>query len=79
MDSVMRNPNRLAVEIDGDTITVLLPETREQVTYRRDPVAPMLVATDPLRGQLTPARIAFLVEAWKVALAAAQEIGWLRS
>ena len=75
----MRNPARLAVEIDGDTITVSLPEGGEHVTYCKDPISPMLLATDLLRGELTAARIAFLVEAWKVAYAAAQEIGWLRS
>jgi hypothetical protein len=75
----MRNPARLAVEIDGDKITVSLPKTGDQVTYFKDPSSPMLVATDSLRGHLTPSRIAFLVEAWKVAYAAAQEIGWLRS
>jgi hypothetical protein len=75
----MHNPARLAVEVDRNTITVSLPEAGEHVTYCRDPVSPMLVATDLLRGQLGPSRIAFLVEAWKVAYAAAQEIGWLRS
>jgi hypothetical protein len=40
-------------------------------TVSRSPTAktrlrPMLVATDPLRDHLTPCRIAFLVEAWKV-------------
>lgn len=75
----MCKPARLAVEIDGDRITISLPETGEQVTYCKDPISPMLVATDLLRGKLPPARIAFLAEAWKVAYEAARGIGWLRS
>jgi hypothetical protein len=75
----MRNPARLAIEIDENTIMVSLPEAGEHVTYCKDPISPMLVATDSLRGHLTPSRIAFLVEAWKAARAAAQEIGWLQS
>jgi hypothetical protein len=59
----LRNPTGLAVEIDGDRITVSLFKTGEQVTYCKDPISPMLVATDLLRGKLTPPRIAFLAEA----------------
>jgi hypothetical protein len=75
----MHNPARLAVEIEGNTIMVSLPEADEHVTYCKDPISPMLVATDSLRGHLTPSRIAFLVEAWKLAHDAAHEIGWIRS
>ena len=63
----MRNPLRLAVEIDGDKITVSHPEAGEHVAYCKDPIAPMLVATDLLRGELSRARLVFLVEAWKAA------------
>ena len=75
----MGKPTRLAVEIDGDRITISLPKTGEQVTYCKDPISPVLVTTDSLRGKLTHARVEFLAEAWKAAYAAAQEIGWLRS
>ena len=74
----MHNPSRLAVEIDGNKLTISLP-SGERVTYCKDPNSPMLVAADPMRGHLAPSRTAFLVEAWKFAYATAKEVGWLRS
>jgi hypothetical protein len=75
----MRKPEKLAVEIAQNEIIISIPRTKQQVVYRKDPVAPMLVATDALRDDIDPARMAFLVQAWREAHATALRIGWLSS
>jgi hypothetical protein len=75
----MREIDSLAIEITSDSITVTKPQTGQQVTYRKDPESPVLIAKDVLRGKLDASRTTFLAQAWKAAYATAYRIGWLRS
>ena len=60
-------------------LVVTRPYTGEQATYRKDGMSPVLVLTDSMRDDPDPARVRFLVSAWKAAHAKAQELGWLTS
>lgn len=75
----MRETENLAVEIAEDEIIISMPQTGQRIVYRKDPVAPMLVATDPFRDDPDASRTAFLVLAWKAAHATARSMGWLKS
>jgi hypothetical protein len=75
----MSEIDNLAIEISSNSITVTKPHTGQRVTYAKDPIFPLLVATDALRGNLDAVRAAFLAQAWKAAHDTACRIGWLRS
>lgn len=69
----------LSVQVlDGYQLVVTRPETGDWVTYRKDGRAPVLVCTDSMRMDPDAARVKFLVSAWKVALAKAKQLGWLK-
>ena len=77
---MMQGIDKLAVEVGLDSITVMQPQTGEQITYSKDPVAPLLVAQELLRQQRleTPSAL-FLAQAWSAAYETARSVGWLRS
>ena len=60
-------------------LVVTRPETGERATYRKDGASPLLVLMDSMRNDPDPERVRFLVSAWKIAYAKAQQLGWLRS
>ena len=67
----------LSVEIYDRDIIVTTPSNGQSVTYRKDHLAPMLVALDPMDQSLDDDRLAFLAQAWNAAYAKAKELGWL--
>jgi len=54
-------------------------QTGEQAIYRRDSNSPMLVLADSTRIDPGPARVRFLISAWKALHATVLQLGWLRS
>jgi len=67
----------LSVEIHDHDIVVTTPSSGQSVTYRKDRLAPMLVALDPMNRSLNDDRLAFFARAWNAAYAKAKELGWL--
>lgn len=75
----MPDPVDLSVQVlDDNQLVVTRAETGERVTYRKDGRAPVLVMTESMRTNPDAARVKFLVSAWKVALAKAKQLGWLK-
>ena len=61
----------LSLEVRGQDIVVSKPGAGFAVTYRKDPMSPVLVAQDPLR-QFDTEKLKFLVQAWNAAFAKAK-------
>jgi hypothetical protein len=74
----MHEIDKLVIEITRASITVSEPQTDQQVTYCKDPAAPLLFVKDSLR-EIDASRAAFLAQAWRAAHDAARRIGWLSS
>ena len=53
--------------IGGRDIVVSNPDAGFSITYRKDGVAPMLVAIDGIGRSSEPSRVKFWAQAWKVA------------
>ena len=72
--------DRLGVQIIGDRdIVVSNPDAGLSFTYRKDGLAPLLVAIDGIGRSSEPSRVKFWAEAWKAAHQKALSMGWLRS
>jgi hypothetical protein len=72
--------DRLGVQvIGGRDIVVSNPESGLSITYRKDGLAPMLVAVDGIDGPTEASRVRFWAQAWKAAYQKARAMGWLRS
>jgi hypothetical protein len=72
--------DRLGVQvIGGRDIVVSNPESGLSITYRKDGLAPMLVAVDGIDGSLEASKVKFWAQAWKAAYQKARAMGWLRS
>jgi hypothetical protein len=65
--------------IGGRDIVVSNPDAGISITYRKDGVAPKLVAIEGIDRSSEPARIKFWAQAWKAAHQKALAMGWLRS
>ena len=72
--------DRLGVQIIGDRdIVVSNPDAGLSITYRKDGLAPLLVAIDGIGRSSEPSRVKFWAEAWKAAHQKARDVGWLNS
>ena len=70
----------LDVQIMGDRdIVVSSPESGLSITYRKDGLAPMLVAVDGIGRSSEPSKVKFWAQAWKAAYRKARSLGWLSS
>jgi len=69
--------DNLSVEIRDLDIIITTPSNGQSVTYRKDRLAPMLVALDSMNRSLNDDRLVFLAQAWNAAYAKAKELGWL--
>lgn len=68
----------LGVQIIGDRdIVVSSPESGLSITYRKDSLAPMLVAVDGVGRSSEPSKVKFWAQAWKAAYQKARALGWL--
>jgi hypothetical protein len=70
----------LGVQIVGDRdIVVTCPDSGFSITYRKDGLAPMLVAIDGIGRSSEPMKVTFWAQAWKAARQKARAVGWLSS
>jgi hypothetical protein len=70
--------DRLGVEIIGDRdLVVRCPESGLSVTYRKDRLAPLLIAVDGIDRSSEPSKVKFWAKAWKAAYHQARTLGWL--
>jgi hypothetical protein len=70
----------LGVQLVGERdIVVTSPESGFSITYRKDGLAPMLVAIDGIGRPPEPSMVKFWAQAWKAAHQKARAVGWLRS
>ena len=68
----------LGVQIIGDRdIVVTSPESGFSITYRKDGLAPILVAVDGFDRSSEPSKVKFWAQAWKAAYHKARTLGWL--
>ena len=68
----------LGVQIIGDRdIVVTSPESGFSITYRKDGLAPMLIAVDGIGRSSEPSKVKFWAQAWKQAYHKARTLGWL--
>ena len=66
--------------VDDRDIVVTCPDSGFSITYRKDGLAPMLVAIDGIgRPDPSPSELKFLAQAWKAARKQARAVGWLHS
>ena len=68
----MSNPSDFAVKVCNDRDIVIF-----EVTYRREPYYPMLIASDVLQNDFDESKVTLLAQAWKLALDKATLLGWL--
>jgi hypothetical protein len=72
--------DRLGVQIVGDRdLVVTCPESGLSITYRKDGLAPMLVAIDGIDRSSEPSKVKFWAQAWKAAYQKARSLGWVGS
>lgn len=72
--------NELGVKIiDDRDIVVSSAAPNFSVTYRRDGLAPLLIAINDIGRSSEPAFIKFCAQAWKAAYQKARAVGWLSS
>jgi hypothetical protein len=70
----------LGVQLVGERdIVVTSPESGFSITYRKDGLAPMLVAIDGIGRSSQPSEVLFWARAWKAAHQKARAVGRLRS
>jgi hypothetical protein len=74
----MSNPCDFTVNVCNDRdIVISKPEAEFEVTYRREPYYPMLVASDVMQSDFDESKVTLLAQAWKLALDKAKSLGWL--
>jgi hypothetical protein len=72
--------DKLGVQIIGDRdIVVSSAEANFSITYRKDGLAPLLVAINGIGRSSEPAFVKFCAQAWKAAYQKARAVGWLNS
>ena len=72
--------DELGVQIIGDRdIVVSNATTNFSITYRRDGLAPLLIAINGIGRSSEPAFVRFCAQAWKAAYQKARAVGWLNS
>ena len=72
--------DKLGVQIIGDRdIVVNCAEPNFSITYRRDGLAPLLMAINGIGRTSEPAFVRFCAQAWKAAYQKARAVGWLNS
>jgi hypothetical protein len=70
--------DRLGVQIIGDRdLVVSCRESGLSITYRKDALAPMLIAVDGIDRSSEPSKVKFWAQAWKAAYHKARTLGWL--
>jgi hypothetical protein len=70
----------LGVQIVGDRdIVVSSPDSGLSITYRKDGLAPLLIAVDGIDRSSEPPKVKFWAQAWKAAYQKARAMGWLGS
>ena len=70
----------LGVQLIGERdIVVTSPDSGFSITYRKDGLAPMLVAIDGIGRASDPLEVRFWAQAWRAAHQKARAIGWLSS
>ena len=68
----------LGVQLIGDRdIVVSSPQSGFSITYRKDGLAPLLMAVDGIDRSSEPSKVKFWAQAWKVAYQKARTLGWL--
>ena len=70
----------LGVQIIGDRdIVVTSPASgfSFSITYRKDALAPMLMAVDGFDPSSEPSKVRFWAQAWRAAYHKARTLGWL--
>jgi len=68
----------LGVQLIGDRdIVVSSPQSGFSITYRKDGLAPLLMAVDGIDRSSEPSKVKFWGRAWKVAYQKARTLGWL--
>jgi len=73
----MSNPSDFAVKVCNDRdIVISKPESEFEVTYRREPYYPMLIASDVLQNDFDESKVTLLAQAWRLALDKAESLGW---
>ena len=65
--------------VDDRDIVVTSPDSGFSITYRKDGLAPMLVAIDGIGRSSEPSKVKFWAQAWKAAHQKARAVGWLSS
>ena len=75
----MRRVVTLGVQLVGERDIVVTSESGFSITYRKDGLAPMLVAIDGIGRSSEPSMVKFWAQAWKAAHQKARAVGWLRS
>jgi hypothetical protein len=69
----------LGVQLVGERDIVVTSQSGFSITYRKDGLAPMLVAIDGIGRSSEPSMVKFWAQAWKAAHQKARAVGWLRS
>ena len=70
--------DRLGVQIIGDRdLVVSCRESGLSITYRKDALAPVLIAVDGIDRSSEPSKVKFWAQAWKAAYHKARTLGWL--
>jgi len=69
----------LGVKIVGERDIVVSSDCGYSITYRKEGLAPMLVAIDGIGRSSEPSKVKFWVQAWKAAHQKARAVGWLSS
>jgi hypothetical protein len=73
----MSNPSDFTVEVFNERdIVISKPESEFEVTYRREPYYPMLIASDVLQNDFDESKVTLLAQAWKLARDKAKSLGW---
>jgi hypothetical protein len=73
----MSNPSDFTVEVFNERdIVISKPESKFEVTYRREPHYPMLIASEVLQNDFDESKVTLLAQAWKLALDKAKSLGW---
>jgi hypothetical protein len=65
--------------VDDRDIVITCPDSGFSITYRKDGLAPMLVAIDGIGRSSEPSKVKFWAQAWKAAHQKARAVGWLSS
>ena len=67
------------IVIGDRDIVVSSPASGFSITYRKDALAPLLLAVDGFDRSLEPSKVGSWAQAWKAAYHKARTLGWLSS